>query len=53
MKDFDLIFWNELNKVIGQKAIVRINLVINGYDKIRVERCNIHNSAFCDLFYDQ
>lgn len=53
MKDFDMIFWHELNRVISQKAIVRINLVINGYDKIRVERCNVFNSNICDLFYDR
>lgn len=53
MKDFDLFFWNELNKVISQKVIRNNNLVINGYDKIRVERCSVFNSNIWDLFYDR
>jgi hypothetical protein len=47
MKDFDLFFWNELNKVIGQKVIRNNNLIINGYNKLKIEKCVI----FSDVRY--
>jgi hypothetical protein len=53
MRDFDLIFWNELNKVIGQKVIRNNNLIINGYNKAKIDRSNIYSSNICDLFYDK